>query len=136
MVDAGATIAKFDDPTVPGYEFKGWAKDFNGEQLWDFDNDRVDKDIVLFPKWEKIPTYRLSFNAIGCKEVPEEITGIPKDSTFSTSENMLIVATTDGSVFMKVDVTPDIDHQGAPVWIPASGKITENIEVSVSFSSK
>ena len=56
MVAAGATIAKPDDPTVPGYEFKGWFKDFNCEYAWDFDNDRVDKDIVLFPKWESIPT--------------------------------------------------------------------------------
>ena len=54
MVDAGATIAKPDDPTLPGYEFKGWCKDFNCEFAWDFDNDRVTRDIVLFPKWERI----------------------------------------------------------------------------------
>ncbi|MCQ2084098.1 MAG: InlB B-repeat-containing protein [Bacteroidaceae bacterium] len=54
MVDAGATITKPEDPTLSGYEFKGWGKDFNGEQLWDFKNDSVDKDIVLFPKWEQV----------------------------------------------------------------------------------
>ena len=56
MVDAGATIAKPDDPTLSGYEFKGWFKDFNCEFAWDFDKDRVTRDVVLFPKWESIPT--------------------------------------------------------------------------------
>ena len=54
MVDVGSTIAKPDDPTLPGYEFEGWFKDFNCEYAWDFDNDRVDRDIVLFPKWERV----------------------------------------------------------------------------------
>ena len=54
MADAGATIAKPDDPTASGYMFKGWYKDFNGDFAWDFDTDRVDKDIVLFPKWERL----------------------------------------------------------------------------------
>ena len=112
MVDAGSTIAKPDDPTLPGYEFKGWFKDFNCEYAWDFDNDRVDRDIVLFPKWEEAAGYTLSFNAIGCKEVPEQITGIPENSRFSTSANTLKVTTPDGSVFKSVTVFPDIDHRG------------------------
>ena len=135
MVAAGATIAKPDDPTVPGYEFKGWFKDFNGEQLWDFDNDRVDKDIVLFPKWESIPTYSLSFNAIGCKTVPEQITGIPKNSRFITLENTLTVTAPDGTEFKRVEVAPDIDHQGYAVWTPTTGEITEDMVISVSFPS-
>ena len=102
MVDAGATIAKPDDPTLPGYEFKGWFKDFNCEYAWDFDKDKVTRDIVLFPKWESIPTYSLSFNAIGCDPVPEHITGIPKNSTFSTSGNILKVIAPDGSTFKRV----------------------------------
>ena len=56
MADAGATIAKPDDPTASGYEFKGWYKDFNCEHPWDFDNDRVNMDIVLFPKWDRMAT--------------------------------------------------------------------------------
>ncbi len=136
MVAAGATITKPVDPTLPGYEFKGWAKDYNGEQLWDFDNDRVDKDIVLFPNWELIPTYSLSFNAIGCKEVPEQITGIPQYSQYSTSGDTLTVKVPDGSTFKMVEVFPDIEHQGTAIWYPSTGAITENIEVSVSFSLK
>ena len=71
MVDAGSTIAKPDDPVLPGYEFKGWCKDFNCEYAWNFDNDKVDRDIVLFPKCERIPTYSLNFNTTGCLTVPE-----------------------------------------------------------------
>ena len=135
MVDAGSTIAKPDDPTLPGYEFKGWFKDFNCEYAWDFDNDRVDKDIVLFPKWESIPTYSLSFYATGCVSVPEQITGIPKNSRFSTSENTLTVTAPDGTEFKRVEVAPDIDHQGYAVWTPTTGEITEDMVISVSFPS-
>ena len=133
MVDAGATIAKPDDPTLPGYEFKGWCKDFNGDFLWDFDNDRVTRDIVLFPKCESIPTYSLSFNATGCKDVPEQITGIPKNSTFSTSGNILTVRNPDGTEFKSVTVAPDTGYQETAVWSPSAGEITDDIEVSVSF---
>ena len=136
MVDAGATITKPDDPTVPGYEFKGWCKDFNCEDAWDFDNDRVYKDMVLFPKWERIPTYNLSFNATGCLTVPEQITGIPENSRFSTLGNTLTVTAPDGSIFKTVTVAPDSDHDGYPEWIPSEGEITTNKAISVSFSSK
>ena len=136
MADAGATITKPDDPIVSGYEFKGWYKDYNCEYTWDFDNDRVDKDIVLFAKWELIPTYSLSFNAIGCKEVPEQITGIPKNSTFSTLANTLTVTKPDGTVFKSITVAPDTDYQGTAEWSPSTGEFTENHVVSVSFSSK
>ena len=135
MVDAGATIAKPDDPTVPGYVFKGWYKDFNGDFLWDFDNDRVTRDIVLFPKCESIPTYSLSFNATGCLTVPEQITGIPKNSTFSTSGNMLTVRNPDGTEFKRVEVTPDYDHTGYAIWTPTEGEIIIDMEISVSFSA-
>lgn len=134
MVDAGATIAKPDDPTLPGYEFKGWCKDFNGDFPWDFDNDRVDKDIVLFPKCELIPTYSLSFNATGCFTVPEQITGIPKNSTFSTSGNTLTVRTPNGIEFKRIEVTPDTDHQGIAMWTPPQGEIIMDMVISVSFS--
>ena len=132
MVDAGAAIAKPDDPTLPGYEFKGWYRDYNCEYAWDFDNDRVTRDIVLFPKWIEIKT--LSFNATGCKEVPEPITGIPKNSTFSTSGNILTVRNPDGTEFKRIEVTPDNDHTGYAIWAPKDGEITENMEISVSFS--
>lgn len=136
MANAGATLTKPDDPTAPGFVFRGWFKDYNCEFAWDFDTDRVTRDIVLFPKWESIPTYSLSFNAIGCAAIPEEITGIPDNSTFSTSGNTLTVATPDGTLFKRVEVAPGDDYEGTAIWSPSTGTITENIEVSVSFSLK
>ena len=134
MVDAGATIAKPDDPVLPGYEFKGWCKDFNGDFPWDFDNDRVDKDIVLFPKCESIPTYSLSFNATGCFTVPEQITGIPINSKFSTLGNTLTVKNPDGTEFKRIEVTPDYDHTGYAIWTPTEGEIIMDMVISVSFA--
>ena len=136
MVDAGATIAKPDDPTLPGYEFKGWFKDFNCEFAWDFDNDRVTRDVVLFPKWESIPTYRLSFNATGCDTVPEQITDIPKNSTFSTSGNILTVRNPDGTEFKRIEVAPDYYHKGYAIWAPESGEIIRDMVISVLFNEE
>ena len=136
MVDAGATITKPEDPTLSGYEFKGWFKDFNCEYAWDFDNDRVDKDIVLFPKWEQVKTYSLSFIATGCKDVPEQITDIPQYSRFSTLSNTLTVTTPDNTEFARIDVSPDSCHQGTAVWDPSQGEITDDMEISVSFLSQ
>lgn len=77
----------------------------------------------------------LSFNAIGCKTVPEQIIGIPKNSRFITLENTLTVTAPDGTEFKRVEVAPDIDHRGTAVWIPTEGEIIQDIVISVSFPS-
>ncbi len=44
-----------------GYDFLGW---FNGEEQWDFDNDRVKGDMTLVAKWQP-KTYTISYQLNG-----------------------------------------------------------------------
>ena len=44
----GSKIVKPEDPTLNGYAFYGW---YNGEDLWDFENDVVTENITLTAKW-------------------------------------------------------------------------------------
>ena len=53
-VQKGAFAKEPTDPTKDGYTFYGWYanKDFSGAEF-DFEKTAVDKDIVLYAKWEK-----------------------------------------------------------------------------------
>ncbi len=43
---------KPENPTSSGFLFYGWSSDINGENIWDFDNDKITKDITLYAVWE------------------------------------------------------------------------------------
>jgi len=47
---AFSKIERPDDPERKGYTFKGW---YNGKELWDFDNNTIDNDIILTARWKK-----------------------------------------------------------------------------------
>jgi len=49
VVDDGALIARPGGPLRNGYSFEGW---FNGTAEWDFDNDAVNGDLILYADWE------------------------------------------------------------------------------------
>ena len=57
------------------------------------------------PNGSRLKTYSLSFKAIGCKDVPEQITGIPENKS--------------------VTVAPDTGYQEIAVWSPSAGEITD-----------
>ena len=43
---------KPENPTASGFLFCGWSSDINGENIWDFDNDKITKNITLYAVWE------------------------------------------------------------------------------------
>ena len=43
-------------PVCKGYSFVGWAKDADGEEMWDFSHDKVNSNMTLYGVWEKIRT--------------------------------------------------------------------------------
>lgn len=61
---SGATISAPTDPTTTDYTFGGWYKESECEHIWDFANDAVDGNTVLYAKWEP-KSYTLSFDANG-----------------------------------------------------------------------
>lgn len=44
------------NPTRDGYTFKGWYKDGDGQEAWDFEKDAVTEETVIYAVWTKIPT--------------------------------------------------------------------------------
>lgn len=66
------TIPK--DPTKKNYKFKGWYIDKQCSRLWDFEKDKVTKNITLYAGWKS-----LSDN--------NQITTKPNDNSTGTSEN-------------------------------------------------
>ena len=44
------------NPTCKGYTFVGWAKDADGEEMWDMNRDKVTGNLTLYGVWEKTRT--------------------------------------------------------------------------------
>ena len=52
---AGDKITAPAAPTNSGYDFGGWFKDEDFTTVWDFDNDTVTDDIILYAQWTPVP---------------------------------------------------------------------------------
>ncbi|MDO4554559.1 MAG: InlB B-repeat-containing protein, partial [Lachnospiraceae bacterium] len=50
-VNNGDKVAAPDAPEDKAYEFGGWYQDASCENAWDFENNRITKDITLYAKW-------------------------------------------------------------------------------------
>lgn len=51
IVHYGEKISRPEDPVRDGYTFEGWYSDIDKTILWDFDNDTVSGNMVLYAKW-------------------------------------------------------------------------------------
>ena len=60
----GNTIAAPLDPFRADYVFSGWYKDATCTQAWDFNNDAVTTDIVLYADW-KLISYSVTYHSDG-----------------------------------------------------------------------
>jgi uncharacterized repeat protein (TIGR02543 family) len=70
----GDTIARPADPAKKGHTFKGWYKEAQYINPWDFGNDRVTQHIAIYAKLE-INTYNVTFNANGGSSgSPQQVT--------------------------------------------------------------
>lgn len=52
----GARVQRPDDPTREGYALRGWYRDFDRTQPWNFENDTVSGNMTLYAGWtEALP---------------------------------------------------------------------------------
>lgn len=52
-IDSGSTILEPNSPLREGYVFKGWFKDIGLQIEWLFSVDIIEKDTILYAKWEE-----------------------------------------------------------------------------------
>ncbi len=50
-VKTGELLTAPEAPTADGYQFEGWFKEPECENIWDFEKDTVTADITLYAKW-------------------------------------------------------------------------------------
>lgn len=64
-VKKGSLITKPDDPLKEGFEFSGWYKDKELTTPWDFEQDTINANVVLYAKWDKKETPKPDVNGNG-----------------------------------------------------------------------
>ena len=71
-VETGEKVDEPDqEPTKKGHKFRGWYKDKEGTEPWDFDEDEVEDDTTIYAKWE-VEVYEVTFNAMGGSPTPKK----------------------------------------------------------------
>jgi uncharacterized repeat protein (TIGR02543 family) len=74
LVEEDASLLSVpEEPTKIGYTFGGWYKEADCLNEWNFENDRVTNDTILYAKWNT-NSYTVSFNTFGGTIVPYIIT--------------------------------------------------------------
>ncbi len=68
VIEKGGYVFRPADPEVEGCVFKGWHKDDDSENIFDFDT-AVTEDILLIAKWEELK-YTVCFDANGHGTAP------------------------------------------------------------------
>lgn len=81
FVDNGSKITAPTVPDIAGYNFGGkWYKDANCETEWDFNNDTVTSNTVLYGKLTA-KTYTISYNENKPAGVTDAVAGMPISTT-------------------------------------------------------
>lgn len=81
FVDNGSKITAPTAPNIAGYNFGGkWYKDANCETEWDFNNDTVTSNTVLYGKLTA-KTYTISYNENKPAGVTDAVAGMPTGTT-------------------------------------------------------
>jgi uncharacterized repeat protein (TIGR02543 family) len=101
-VTDGARIEKPNDPTKPGYSFKGWYRENTYHQEWNFSTDVVTADLTLYAKWDAL-TFTVEFDSQGGTPA----TPPPQEVTFDEPYGTLPVVTKAGNQSMGWTTEPN-----------------------------
>lgn len=59
-VESESLISKPEDPEREGFVFIGWSADKTVDNLWDFENDLITENLVLYAVWEQGDGHRIT----------------------------------------------------------------------------
>ena len=143
-VNHGSPVAKPDtEPTRVGYDFKGWYRDADGKNAYNF-SDGVQENLTLFAKWTK-KTYTVTFNGNG-----EGVTNVPAAQTIAHGNKAVRPQnpTRDGYIFtgwfqdgstneynFGVEVTGNLTLIAQWAAVPEPPEPTQQETVTVTFNS-
>ena len=114
-VEEGSETSEPDEPTLAGFEFKGWYKESACTNAWDFATDKMGtQDITLYAKWEA-KTYNVTYT----------LGGNTTDPATNHSSNPLTYTATDGDITLE---TPTREHYNFLGWYTAGGTKVEKID--------
>lgn len=66
-IEEGFVFKAPNHPTKPNHRFIGWSR--CGGDLWNFETDTVNSNIILMAQWEKAKTYTVTFDTDGGSDV-------------------------------------------------------------------
>ena len=70
IVKEGSVLEEPEEPTKEGYAFVAWKNAANNT-VWDFENDTVDENTLIYAEWEKLAKYKVKWDSLGFKETEE-----------------------------------------------------------------
>ena len=113
-VEEGSRTSEPDEPTLAGFEFKGWYKDSACTNAWNFATDKMgNADITLYAKWEA-KTYNVTYT----------LGGNATDPATNHSSNPSTYTATDGDIALG---TPTREHYNFLGWYTVGGNKVEKI---------
>jgi len=130
MVKYGEAPTLPEEPTKEGFDFVGWFKDFNRTQEFDFEEDVVESDLILYAKWslDEIDGYLVPNGGVlegvvitpkeGAEPVEQELGFFNGDFTSANVSKGIFLYRGDHQLFAgdKTDTTGAIAGQDGAWW--------------------
>ena len=90
-IPVGATINMPAEPVRTGYKFGGWFLEAEALVAWNFDADRVNRNMTLYAKWIADSTNNSNEDVNEKMEMENKLTGSPATGIFSETSMWVIV---------------------------------------------
>lgn len=117
--EEGSLISNPPIPTRAGYTFLGW---YNGEELWDFENDTVKSNMTLVARWKRL-SYTVEFNSNGGSAVESQ--------TVNSGDKVTLPPTPTREDYVFVGW---FDNAGEE-WSFANRRVTENTTLTARWEA-
>ena len=109
--DADGCFYQAKTPTLDGYEFGGWYKDFNCTQRYNIDGEKLSANTDLYGRWTKLGTKKVTFTVVN-GSWNKESDWYKKRDTSADGENSVTVQVPlrNGKGTLTTDLIPYVDN--------------------------